>query len=433
MEADIRIENLLYFFRSPRATEVLLWLTQLGNWKVIILWSIGLSLFLLLWHNKKFIISLWVSLLGAEVLALLGKLIVQRERPAGLAVYAEDSFSFPSGHATVTMVFWGFLAYIIWRTVSNRTIRLNTLFFSVLVILGVGFSRLYLGVHYLSDVLGGYVLGIIWLIIGISLYEWKGAPNIPPSFKQKSLRFRVWATALLSPVILLSLGYIFFSTKPIVETLIAQEQTIQTVEDPVSTFTKGALPRYSEDLLGNTREPLSFLVLAKTQEDFVQAFAQAGWQKADAITLHTILKITRAAFLNEGYQTAPMTPAFWNAQVNDIGFQKATDEDSIRERHHARFWHTNIITPDGFQIYVGTESFDSGLKWGVTHKIEPDVDTERDVLLADLETSTAAHLQQTIQFVHPVLGDNFTGDPFFTDGNLYILVMGPLKNSMRLR
>ncbi len=422
VEADIRIENLLYFFRNPRATEVLLWLTQLGNWKVIILWSLGLSLFLFLWHNKKFIVPLWTSLLGAQVLALLGKVIVQRERPA-LAVYAEDSFSFPSGHATVAVVFYGFLAYLIWRTVVNRNIRLNALLLSAVLILTVGFSRLYLGVHYLSDVLGGYVLGMIWLIIGISLCEWKITPKLQPITKQKSLRFRVLTTVVLSPVILASLGYIFFSTKPVIETLNAQAQTVETVHDPLSAFSGGMLPRYSEDLLGNAREPLSFLVLAKSDDDLVNVFSQAHWQRAEAITLHTILKITQAAFLNEGYATAPMTPAFWDAQVNDFGFQKATDEDSIRERHHARFWRTNLITPDGFHVYVGTASFDSGLKWGVTHKIEPDVDTERDLLLSDLQTSTAAHLEQTIQFVHPVLGENFTGDQFFTDGNLYVLVI----------
>ncbi|MBI5793747.1 LssY C-terminal domain-containing protein [Candidatus Uhrbacteria bacterium] len=423
--ADIRIENLLYFFRSPRATEWFLWLTQLGNWKVIILWSFGVSLVLYLWHNKKFIFPLWVSLLGAEVLALMGKFIVARERPEGLAVYAEDSFSFPSGHATVAVVFWGFLAYLVWRTIRNRSVRLNMIFLSTVIILLIGFSRLYLGVHYLSDVLGGYLLGMIWLIIGISLCEWKGASKFQTTSKVHGSRFRVLTTAILLPVILLSLGYIFITTKPVVETIAQLESALPVIPtvDPLTGFSDETLSRYSEDLLGNTREPLSFLVLAKTDEDLIQTLGEAGWQKADPLTLSTITKVARAAFLNVGYSTAPMTPAFWNAQVNDFGFQKATQEDSIRKRHHARFWRTNMVTQGGFRVYVGTASFDSGLKWGVTHKIEPDIDTERDLLLSDLEATASTQLQQTVQFVHPILGENFIGDQFFTDGNLYLLLI----------
>jgi len=71
-------------------------------------------------------------------------------------------------------------------------------------------------------------------------------------------------------------------------------------------------------------------------------------------------------------------------------------------------------------VYGGTASFDTNIKWLVTHAIQPDIDTERDKLLADLRTSGQIANVQEQQFVNPTLGKNFSGDQFFTDGKAYI-------------
>jgi len=134
-------------------------------------------------------------------------------------------------------------------------------------------------------------------------------------------------------------------------------------------------------------------------------------------------KLAQAAFLQKTYPAAPMTPSFWNSQVHNFGFEKPTQPNNVRERHHARFWKTNYITPDKKQIYVGTASLDIGLKWGVTHKINPDIDTEREFLLNDLIKIGAVADWQKQKFVEPKLGQNFSGDLFFTDGQIYIIFM----------
>ena len=116
-----------------------------------------------------------------------------------------------------------------------------------------------------------------------------------------------------------------------------------------------------------------------------------------------------------------MTPSFWNGQVHDFGFEKPTEAGSVRARHHARLWKTNFMTADGRRVYVGTASLDTGLKWVITHQIEPDVDTERATVVEDLTKAQVVEQARLEQFVKPTLGTNFSGDQFFTDGKIYLV------------
>lgn len=95
----------------------------------------------------------------------LAKLLVQRPRPEGIALVVEHGFSFPSGHSMAACAFFGLLAWYVWRYESDRRRRaLLTVVFCALPVL-VGISRIYLGVHYASDVLGGFCASLIWLAL----------------------------------------------------------------------------------------------------------------------------------------------------------------------------------------------------------------------------------------------------------------------------
>jgi len=148
-----------------------------------------------------------------------------------------------------------------------------------------------------------------------------------------------------------------------------------------------------------------------------------GVSVGDRIDVLSMVELVKTAVLNRPYHTAPMTPSFWNARVNDIGFEKPTKTDTVRERHHSRFWRTDYLTSDGKRIYVGTASMDIGIKWGVTHNIKSDIDTERESLYQDLLDTKKIMNIEKIQLTEPKLGKNFAGDPFFTDGKAYILTI----------
>lgn len=124
-------------------------------------------------HKQRDVFILWLLLAGVTLLVQVGKRHFIRPRPELVAWYPEVGFSFPSGHSATAMTLYGLLAYWWIRRVRTAAARLFVGTGAVSLILIVGFSRIYLGVHFLSDVLGGYLLGICWLIVGIVLTEWR--------------------------------------------------------------------------------------------------------------------------------------------------------------------------------------------------------------------------------------------------------------------
>ena len=117
-----------------------------------------------------------------------------------------------------------------------------------------------------------------------------------------------------------------------------------------------------------------------------------------------------------------MTPSFYDARPHDFGFEKETDAKTVRARHHARFWRTGFITASG-TLFAGTVSLDTGVKWGITHTIAADIDTERSLLVSDLSQQHVVAEQQVLQLVAPAIGKNFTGDAFFTDGKAVLVTL----------
>lgn len=126
-----------------------------------------------LWRSQHrwSLLLLWISLLGARLLSRLLKAVFDRPRPAlvdgdlevlGLSLSFPESPSFPSGHALTSAVVYGTLAYLVVRLEPTRRMRRATLAAAAALILGIGFSRLYLAVHYPSDVIAGYLAGFAW-------------------------------------------------------------------------------------------------------------------------------------------------------------------------------------------------------------------------------------------------------------------------------
>jgi undecaprenyl-diphosphatase len=103
---------------------------------------------------------------GATVLNFLLKLNFQRARPAAFfATALPDSFSFPSGHALLSSCFYGILAYWISTRCANVFIQTAVWIAALLLVAAIGLSRVYLGVHYPSDVVAGYAVGTFWVVL----------------------------------------------------------------------------------------------------------------------------------------------------------------------------------------------------------------------------------------------------------------------------
>lgn len=161
---DTIVREYIYSFRSITLTYILIGITFLGNWQ-----TIGFICFiLLLYKHTRF--SYGIPLSSAALISSLLKDILKgiflRERPdLYLHLIQQGGYSYPSGHSMISLVFYGMIISICKQKIKNRTV-LNTvtILLAVLIIL-IGFSRIYLGVHYPSDVLGGWSIGICIYIL----------------------------------------------------------------------------------------------------------------------------------------------------------------------------------------------------------------------------------------------------------------------------
>ena len=153
------------FLISDFATPIAKFITNFGG----AIFLIGLTvLLIILIKNKKIGISIFANLVIITGLNQLLKRILQRPRPTEFRIVEETGYSFPSGHSMVSMAFYGYLIYLIYKYVKNKYIKWSLIVLLSCLIVGIGTSRIYLGVHYTSDVLGGFLISVSYLVIYIS-------------------------------------------------------------------------------------------------------------------------------------------------------------------------------------------------------------------------------------------------------------------------
>ena len=153
------------FLISDFATPIAKFITNFGG--AIFLVIATITLFIVI-KNKKIGISILSNLAIVTVLNQLIKRILQRPRPTEYRIIEETGYSFPSGHSMISMAFYGYFIYLIYKYVKNKYVKWISIILLSLLICLIGISRIYLGVHYTSDVLGGFLISISYLIIYIS-------------------------------------------------------------------------------------------------------------------------------------------------------------------------------------------------------------------------------------------------------------------------
>ena len=171
-------EKVYSFFKpmiSGHATMLFRLITATGG----AIFLVVFTLFLVIFRKEKITrIAIPLNLVLVTVLNVVVKEIARRPRPADIGMIQEIGFSFPSAHAMVNTAFYGFLIYLIFCNEKNKTKRNVLCILFTLLILGICSSRIYLGVHYASDVLAGMCLSLVYLAIFTKWYK---------GMKQKSL------------------------------------------------------------------------------------------------------------------------------------------------------------------------------------------------------------------------------------------------------
>jgi membrane-associated phospholipid phosphatase len=175
---DQAINSALGPWRQKPLISVFLWITQLGSGPA--LGAVAMTATAFLWADRRpaLIVPLWLAFLGAQLTTWAGKYAIDRHRPELIEGVNAMSPSFPSGHATGAMAVYGFLAYAIARELPGWRPRFEVAFWSGVLILVIGFSRIYLSAHYLTDVAAGFLVGGFWLVVAFTAAEWtRGSKN----------------------------------------------------------------------------------------------------------------------------------------------------------------------------------------------------------------------------------------------------------------
>jgi undecaprenyl-diphosphatase len=155
--------------RTPLLLTVFLWLTALGALPTSAAVCVTTTALLWVARLSGLILPLWIAFIGGQATSWTVKHLVGRTRPEFLEIATATSASFPSGHSMSAMVVYGFLAFVVARHTPPGRLAVVAPFGLAVLILLVGFSRIFLSVHFVSDVIGGFLVGGFWLLIGVSL------------------------------------------------------------------------------------------------------------------------------------------------------------------------------------------------------------------------------------------------------------------------
>lgn len=169
---DLSVASFVQSFESPSLTKVMELFTVLGSAKVsalVALLSIVL-LYVVLRHRLE-LVFLCCVVGGSAVMNQLMKMVFHRERPSVHRLIEETGFSFPSGHTMGAIALYGALAFLLWRHIPKRFGRVLLITASCAIIFMIGISRIYLGVHYPSDVLAGLLASGFWFSLVVYLYQ----------------------------------------------------------------------------------------------------------------------------------------------------------------------------------------------------------------------------------------------------------------------
>ena len=352
---DRRLAELIHAWWTPSALHAFGLVTQLGHWTVVSAALGGALAVLALLGRWPSLVQLLVALGGDLVTVRLLKGAFGRDRPT-LSYFTETSGSFPSGHAAVSVAFWGTLFVILWREkVIGPT---AALFGAVTAAALIGASRLYLIEHFLSDVVNGWIVGTLWLIVGLAVAEWMrdrarrgvrrqarrrgtGGPADAAGAAWAVRPAAAWAAGGIAA--LLALWLAWAADPPRAEALAAAPPP---AVDPVAALGTEALPLRAETLTGEDAAPVALVVAAPDVEAVVAPLRLAGWTAADRISLEALLHLALADWWDRPAADTPLLPLFWQGRPQAASFRSPDGMEELR------VWRADARETGGMRLFA---------------------------------------------------------------------------------
>jgi len=189
------------------------------------------------------------------------------------------------------------------------------------------------------------------------------------------------------------------------------------------TYNFTTYPKVTQTQSGADGDPVN-MVFIGSKDQIMHSFQQAGWLLPDPITLQTSEKIAVASLAHRSYPTAPVSNLYVFGRVQDLAFEKPTND--VQNRGHIRLWKTGTLS-SGQLVWVGQASYDSGIELSgtnhlPTHHIAPTVDLERNAVGSDLQKTGLVTEESDEAFTPPIVyARNGGGDYYESDGDVLVI------------
>jgi undecaprenyl-diphosphatase len=188
---DQNVFNYLENYVTPMNNKIMVFITYLGRHEFLIPANLLLiAYFLFVKKHRWYSIKVPAIAISSLALMFILKRLFGRERPIIPLLEEAAGLSFPSGHALMSVTFYGLLIYISWHSIENKPFKWTLISLLFALILLIGFSRIYLRVHYTSDVIAGFAMGWLWIVISLKLIrqiEKKSKREIDPVVQQPAV------------------------------------------------------------------------------------------------------------------------------------------------------------------------------------------------------------------------------------------------------
>jgi len=357
---DARFAFIMSLFSNAHIAAAAFLLTTLAASSFIIAASVAVSFWFFLERRFSYTIGLWTSVLGTIASVSIIKFFIARPRPEP-TFYFENFYAYPSLHAALALAFFIFIAHYAIRAYPRWSRNVSLVLIASTLVLLIGLSRVYLGVHYISDVLGGFCLALAWFQVALIVQRFFEKNDAPRRFKKSYQVIIVSGIGLLLFAAYISLAFDRGKLKSF-------DYQKNNVSKPVITLIQsGTWPTVTENLRGGRQRQVAFIVRAE-EDRLKEVLLQDGWTQRQAPSIAALADGGLSLLLNKDTSKAPLRVRFWHNQPNDLSFTKPEPRPSNNNNEREsdvlilRLWHA-ALAGSGEIVFVAELSVNRDFSW----------------------------------------------------------------------
>ncbi|MCX6792594.1 MAG: phosphatase PAP2 family protein [Candidatus Falkowbacteria bacterium] len=398
VELDYRLEAFVKLFAEPHLATVLFFITMLGSPYFVLSIALVFSIWLILERRRSYFIGLWITIAGTFLSGSLIKFIIARPRPAP-TFFFENSYAFPSLHSAMAIALLLYLTYYAVRVYPRLSRNISLVLIAVFFTLAIGFSRIYLGVHYLSDVLGGYMVGGFWFVVAIVSQRFYQTIDKPRRLS------RLFEISVIAGVTVLLLGiYLSQIIKPndVTGGFYNSLSIAANKQKALSNNNIFHDSLVTENLRGTNRQPITF-IFNSNESVLAGILTKSNWIKRLDPSLSNVLGRLSNLIIKKDYSAAPLQPRYWNNQPNYLTFTKLVPSNKAIDFYILRLWQVKDSQNNNQESFIAELAVNQDFSWKKISKQEIFSIATKD-LLNDIMTSPNFSNSET-KFVKVKLSD----------------------------